>query len=86
MSVPDQARIRAYWRANLRLMGWLLAIWLVVSLSCSVLFIEQPDRLLFFGIQLDHWFNQQQGAIYLCVAEVLYYLWRARRLDRQYGF
>tara|TARA_Y100000588_G_scaffold372145_1_gene444347 strand:+ start:7192 stop:7671 length:480 start_codon:yes stop_codon:yes gene_type:complete len=41
---------QAYWRANLRLMGWLLAIWFVVSFGCGILFVEQLNELTCSGM------------------------------------
>ena len=35
--MPAVERRRAYWRANLRLMAWLLAIWFAVSYGCGIL-------------------------------------------------
>jgi len=41
---------QAYWRANLRLMGWLLVIWFVVSFGCGILFVEQLNQLTCSGM------------------------------------
>jgi putative solute:sodium symporter small subunit len=56
-----------YWRANLRLMGWLLVIWFAVSYGCGILFVDQLDEIRIGGFKLGFWFAQQ-GSIYVFVA------------------
>ncbi|MFP8873670.1 MAG: DUF4212 domain-containing protein, partial [Myxococcota bacterium] len=50
---------RAYWRANLRLMAWLLSIWFAVSYGCGILFVDWLDQFRFGGFKLGFWFAQQ---------------------------
>lgn len=74
---------QAYWRANLRLMGWLLAIWFVVSYGCGILFVDQLDTIRFGGFKLGFWFAQQ-GSIYVFVALIFFYVWKMNKLDREF--
>lgn len=85
MSAPNPAAAQAYWKENLRLMLWLLAFWFIVSFGCGVLFVDQLNTLPFFGFPLGFWFAQQ-GAIYLFVVEIFFYVWQMNRLDRKYNF
>ena len=74
---------KAYWRANLRLMGWLLAIWFIVSYGCGILFVDQLDTIRIGGFKLGFWFAQQ-GSIYVFVALIFYYVWKMNQLDREH--
>ena len=78
----DRTR-RDYWRANLRLMAWLLSIWFAVSYGCGILFVDQLDTIRFGGFKLGFWFAQQ-GSIYVFVVLVFVYVWRMNVLDRKY--
>ena len=71
-----------YWRANLRLMAILLAIWALVSFGAGILFADALDAFRFFGFKLGFFFAQQ-GSIYVFVVLIFYYAWRMNRLERQ---
>jgi len=75
---------RAYWRANLRYLGVLLAIWFAVSYGCGILFVDQLDRIRIGGFKLGFWFAQQ-GSIYVFVALIFIYVHLMNRLDRRFG-
>ena len=71
-----------YWKKNLRYLGWLLAVWFLVSLGCSVLFVDALDQIQIGGFKLGFWFAQQ-GTIYVFVALIFIYVFLMNRLDRQ---
>jgi len=75
---------RGYWRANLRLIAVLLAIWATVSFGCGILFVEQLNRFHIGKLPLGFWFAQQ-GAIYVFVVLIFVYAWLMDRLDRKHG-
>lgn len=75
---------RAYWRANVRLIGVLLAVWAIVSYGCGILFVETLNQFHFGQLPLGFWFAQQ-GSIYTFVALIFIYAWRMERLDRKFG-
>lgn len=85
MMTPDErsAAKQAYWRANLRLMGILLAIWFTVSFGFGILLREQLDAISLGGVPLGFWFAQQ-GAIYVFVALIFIYCVAMNRLDAAY--
>ncbi|MBC8348074.1 MAG: DUF4212 domain-containing protein [Verrucomicrobia bacterium] len=72
-----------YWRANLRLMGWLLVIWFAVSYGCGILFVDQLDEIRIGGFKLGFWFAQQ-GSIYVFVALIFFYVWKMNKIDREF--
>jgi len=81
MRDPDTRR--AYWRANLRYLVVLLAIWFAVSFGCGILFVDQLDHIRIGGFKLGFWFAQQ-GSIYVFVALIFIYVHLMNRLDRRF--
>jgi putative solute:sodium symporter small subunit len=73
-----------YWRANLRLIATLLAIWALVSYGCGILFVEWLNQFRIGELPLGFWFAQQ-GSIYVFVVLIFVYAWRMDRLDRKFG-
>ena len=74
----------AYWRANLKLMGILLAIWFLVSFGAGILFVDQLNAIRIGGFQLGFWFAQQ-GSIYVFIALIFAYVHFMRKLDIAHG-
>lgn len=70
-----------YWRANLRLMAILLAIWAAVSFGAGILFADALNAIRIGGFKLGFFFAQQ-GSIYVFVVLIFYYAWRMNRLER----
>lgn len=79
------SRATEYWRANLRILGVLLAIWFVVSFGFGIVLADWLDQFQFFGFKLGFWFAQQ-GAIYVFVVLIVVYTLLMRRLERRLGF
>lgn len=82
MSQPN-AGYAAYWRANLKLMAVLLAIWFAVSFGAGILFADALNNIRFFGFKLGFFFAQQ-GAIYVFVLLIFFYTWQMNRLERKF--
>lgn len=74
------AAIDRYWRANLRLMAALLAVWAAVGLGCGVLAADLLNAYRLGGFPLGFWFAQQ-GSILTFVALILVYALAMNRLD-----
>ena len=74
----------SYWRANVRLIVKLLAVWVTVSLGFGVLFVDFLNQYHVGRVPLGFWFAQQ-GSIYVFVVLVFVYAWRMDRLDRRFG-
>ena len=77
-------RAAAYWRANVRLMLSLLAVWFVVSFGCGILLADWLDQFRIFGFKLGFWFAEQ-GSIFVFVVLIFVYVWRMNQLDREFG-
>ncbi|MEE2566300.1 DUF4212 domain-containing protein [Hyphobacterium marinum] len=82
--IDRQARRKAYWRANLRLMAVLLAVWFAVSFGAGILFRDVLDQVSIGGAPLGFWFAQQ-GAIYVFVILIFVYAVLMDRLERRFG-
>jgi len=74
---------KRYWRANVRLILGLLAVWATVSFGCGILFIEPLNKIQFFGLPFGFWMAQQ-GSIYVFVVLIFVYAWRMDRVDRKF--
>ena len=83
LSGDDRSR-KDYWRANLRLMAWLLVIWFAVSYGCGILFVDELDTVRFGGFKLGFWFAQQ-GSIYVFVVLIFIYVKKMNKIDRDFG-
>lgn len=82
MTTPNKSHAD-FWRANLRLMFILLAIWFAVSFGAGILFADQLNGIRLFGFKLGFFFAQQ-GAIYVFVALIYFYAWRMNKIERDY--
>ncbi|CAM2070373.1 hypothetical protein SCOR_33680 [Sulfidibacter corallicola] len=78
-----QALLDRYWHRNLRWMGVLLCVWLVVGLGCGILFADVLNQFRLFGYPLGFWFAQQ-GSIMTFVVLILIYCLVMNRLDAQH--
>jgi putative solute:sodium symporter small subunit len=75
---------RAYWRANLRVITLLLAIWLVVGILLSIVFVDALNRFSLGGYPLGFWFAQQ-GSIFVFILLILVYARWMERIERGGG-
>lgn len=84
MLTPTQhERRRVYWRANVRLITILLAIWAFVSIGCSILFVEFLNQISLGNVPLGFWMAQQ-GSIITFVILIAVYVWRMERIDKKF--
>ena len=74
----------AYWRANIRLVVVLLAVWFIAGYVISILVIEQANTISIGELGLGFWMAQQ-GSIYVFVLLVLIYALGMDRIDRTHG-
>ena len=79
----DQQKRAAYWKANLRLVGFCLSIWFVVSFVFGIVLLEQLNNIKLGGYKLGFWFAQQ-GSIYVFVGLIFFYAHRMNKLDKKF--
>ena len=77
-------RGRSYWRAQLKLLVVLLAVWFLVSFGMGILWVEPLNEIKMWGFPLGFWFAQQ-GSIYTFVAMLVVYALLSDRLARRHG-
>lgn len=73
-----------YWKAYLRLILSCLLVWFVVSLGFGVVLIDHLNKIKIGGFHLGFWFAQQ-GAIYVFILLIIYYVRRANKIDHEFG-
>ncbi len=83
-SDPGTTDAKGYWRANLRIMAILLAVWFFVSYGLGILWVEPLNQYSLGGFPLGFWFAQQ-GSIYAFVVLIAVYVIWMDRLDRRFG-
>ena len=75
---------KAYWRKNLQYLAILLSIWFITSYLCSVVFVEQLDKIRIGGCPLGFYFAQQ-ASIWIFVVLIFVYAWLMNRLESRYS-
>lgn len=74
----------AYWRANIRTVGPLLAVWFIVSIVISLVLVEPLNEAFRIGgFPFGFWFAQQ-GSILIFIVVVFIYARRMERLDKRF--
>lgn len=72
-----------YWSKNLRLIGILLGIWVLVGYVFGIFLVVPLNKIHLGGFPLGFWFAQQ-GAIYVFVALIFVYCRLMNKLDKEY--
>ena len=72
-----------YWQENIRLVKILLGVWFVVSFLLGIVFVDVLDNFRFAGFKLGFWISQQ-GAIFVYVFLIYFYLKAMDKLDDKY--
>ncbi|MEM8799534.1 MAG: DUF4212 domain-containing protein [Pseudomonadota bacterium] len=80
----SQTNASDYWKANVRLLLILLAVWFTVSFGFGILLVEPLNAIQIGGFKLGFWFAQQ-GAIYVFVALIFVYSALIKRVERSFG-
>ncbi len=75
---------KQYWRANLRYLVILLALWFIFGLGASVLWTDLLNGVKIAGFPLGFWFSMQ-GSVIVFVILLFVYMYLMNRLDEKYG-
>lgn len=73
----------AYWFAVLKLLGWILGAWFVVSYGFGILFVEALNNFHLGGYPLGFWFAHQ-GSMYAFVALIFIFAKLMGNLDKKF--
>ena len=82
--MESSSKNRAYWRKNLQYLAILWGMWFITSYLCSVVFVEQLDKIRIGGCPLGFYFAQQ-ASIWIFVELIFVYAWLMNRLERRYS-
>ncbi len=82
MASPKQSHHR-YWRANLLVLGGLLAVWFLFSCVLSIFLVDWLNQFKLGGFPLGFWIAQQ-GTIYVFIVLIITYVLIMKKLDRKY--
>ncbi|NNC99223.1 MAG: DUF4212 domain-containing protein [Gammaproteobacteria bacterium] len=81
--MSDQKNSNSYWKANIKLIGLLLAVWFAVPFLGGIVFVDMLNHYRLGGYKLGFWIAQQ-GSIYLFVVLIFVYAKLLNRLDDKY--
>ncbi|HMQ55143.1 MAG TPA: DUF4212 domain-containing protein [Anaerolineae bacterium] len=70
--MSDKARFEGYWKANIRLITILLAIWALVSYVCGILLAPALNSIYLGSLPLGFWFAHQGSMITFVVLIFVY--------------
>lgn len=73
---------RQYWRKNLNITAWLLALWFVVTFAVS--FFARELSFSFFGWPFSFWVAAQ-GSLLVYLFVIWFYARTMNRLDQEHG-
>lgn len=83
VSKADEERAVGYWKANITLIGILLAIWAVVSYGLGYLLAGPLNGVNIGGVPFPFWMVQQ-GAIIVFVIEIFVYAKLMDGIDQKF--
>ena len=83
--MTSQEKATLYWRANIKYVLILLAIWFVVSYGAAIIFKDALNTIKIGGFKLGFWFAQQ-GSMYVFVILIFVYVRLMNKLDKKYGY
>ncbi|MCD8535761.1 MAG: DUF4212 domain-containing protein [Verrucomicrobia bacterium] len=72
-----------YWKTNLRVVGILLVIWLILGCVTSIWLVEWLNRVTFAGFRLGFWIANQ-GAMIGFILLIFTYAVVMNRIDEQF--
>lgn len=81
--MESASKNKMYWRKNLQYLGILLGIWFITAYLCSVVFVDQLDKIRIGGCPLGFYFAQQ-ASIWIFVELIFVYAWLMNRLEKKY--
>ena len=83
--MTNKAKAKTYWKANIKYVLILLAIWFLVSYGAGIIFKDALNTIRIGGFKLGFWFAQQ-GAMYVFVILIFIYVRLMNKLDKKYGY
>lgn len=79
----EKLALKAYWKANIKILIFLLLVWFLASFGFGILWSDELDQIQIGGFKLGFWFAQQ-GSIYIFVLLIFVYVHLMNKLDQKY--
>lgn len=79
----EKLALKAYWKANIKILISLLLVWFLASFGFGILWSDELDQIQIGGFKLGFWFAQQ-GSIYIFVLLIFVYVHLMNKLDQKY--
>lgn len=79
----NKEAMEQYWKRNLKIISWLLAIWFLVSYVAGILLVDVFNTIHIAGYPLGFWFAQQ-GSIIIFIILIFTYCKLMNNLDREF--
>lgn len=79
----EKLALKAYWKANIKILIFLLLVWFLASFGFGILWSDELDQIQIGGFKLGFWFAQQ-GSIYIFVLLIFIYVHLMNKLDQKY--
>ena len=80
----DDVSHAEYWRANIKILLWLVGLWFIASFGMSILAVDWLDQFSFMGFPFGFWMAQQ-GSIVAFLVIIAIYAILMNRVDKQHG-
>ena len=77
----EKLALKAYWKANIKILISLLLVWFLASFGFGILWSDELDQIQIGGFKLGFWFAQQ-GSIFGFVAIIFIYIYLMNKLDQ----
>ena len=79
----EKLALKAYWKANVKILISLLLVWFLASFGFGILWSDELDQIQIGGFKLGFWFAQQVS-IYIFVLLIFIYVHLMNKLDQKY--
>ncbi len=79
----EKKGVFAYWRANLRLIIILLAVWALVSYVLGIILAPALNNISLGNLPLGFWFAQQ-GSMFVFVILIFVYSYLMDKVDQEH--
>lgn len=83
METNKNSKMQAYWQANVKVIGTLLAIWALVSYVMAILLAPALQAIHIGSVPLPFWFGHQ-GSIVTFVILIFVYVKLMDNLDEKF--
>jgi putative solute:sodium symporter small subunit len=81
--MSNKERLEAYWKANLKLIGILMAIWFLIGYVLPIMLVDVLNQIKLGGAPLGFWIAHQ-GSMYVFIILIFVYVWQMAKIDKEF--